>query len=174
MKNWYLLYTLFNREAVAVEAIAKKGLETFLPMTQQKKPDGVGKWKRVTSPLFPRYLFIQSEQEKLSEIKRLQGVAYVVSEGECALTVPEMVIEEIKARVIGGYVKLDDADPDCPFKPKQDLYINRGSLAGLTGVFKQWTPEKQKVGILLSFLGREQIVQFNLTDVSPAAMYSEF
>jgi transcription antitermination factor NusG len=169
IKNWYAIHTQFKGELIASQAIERKALETFLPLYQQKKPDGVGKWKSVTLPLFPRYLFINCEAEKLSEVKWLQGVAYVVSEGDHALSVPEIVIEEIRTRVADGFVQLDD----CPFKPDENVIINAGFAAGLTGVFKQWIPAKDKVGIMLSLLGRESIVHFDLNKVSPVANYSE-
>jgi transcription antitermination factor NusG len=168
-RNWYAVHTLFNRELIAQEAIERKNLETFLPLYQERKADGVGKWKRVTLPLFPRYLFVLAEPEKLSEVKRLQGIAYVVSEGDYALSVPEVVIEEIRSRVSAGFVEFDD----CPFEPDENVIINAGFAAGLTGVFKQWIPAKQKVGIMLSLLGREAIIQLDLNKVSPVANYSE-
>lgn len=169
-RNWYAVHTLFNRELIAQEAIERKAIECFLPLYQERKADGVGKWKRVTLPLFPRYLFVLAAPEKLSEVKRLQGVAYVVSEGDYALSVPELVIEEIRSRLSAGFVELDD----CPFKQDENVIINAGFAAGLTGVFKQWIPAKQKVGILLNLLGRGSIVQFDLNQVSPQAMYAEF
>jgi transcription antitermination factor NusG len=169
MKNWYAVHTLFNRESIASQAIEKKGLETFLPLVQERKPDGIGKYKRVISPLFPRYLFIYSETEDLSLIRKVQGVAYVVSEGDYALSVPEIVIEEIKARTDGGFVKLDD----CPFQPDEDVIINTGFAAGLCGVFKQWIPAKQKVTVLLNLLGREQLIKFDLNEVTPISAYAE-
>jgi transcription antitermination factor NusG len=169
-KNWYAIHTLFNREIIASESIALKGLTTFLPMVQERKPDGVGKWKRVTSPLFPRYLFILSEPENLSAIKKLQGVAYVVSDGDCALSVPEIVIEEIRARIVNGCVSLDDS----PFKADEGVVINSGFAAGFLGVFKQWIPAKQKVGILLNILGREQIIHLGLDQVSPLRMSPDY
>lgn len=170
MKYWYAIHTLFNREVIASQAIEKKGLEIFLPMVSERKPDGVGKWKRVTSPLFPRYLFVNSEPENLSVVKHLQGVVYVVREGEYALSVPELVIDEIKSRVSGGFVNLNES----PFKDDEDVMINSGFAAGFVGVFKQWMPAKQRVGILLNILGREQIIGFDLNEVSPLTMRSEF
>lgn len=173
-KNWYAIHTLFRREAVASEAIERNRIETFLPLVSQRKADGVGKWKRVESPLFPRYLFINCETEQLSAVKGLQGVVYVVNQGAMALSVPEYVIEEIRARIVNGFVKLDDGADDSPFKPDEVVMINTGFAAGFQGVFKQWIPSKQRVGILLNLLGREQLIMLDLNEVSPLSMSSEF
>jgi hypothetical protein len=41
-------------------------------------------------------------------------------------------------------------------------------------VFKQWIPAKQKVGILLNILGREQIIHLGLDQVSPLRMSPDY
>lgn len=171
--NWYAIHSLFNREIIAAQSIEKARIESFLPMVQERRADGVGKYKRVTLPLFPRYLFIYAEPESLPVVRRLQGVAYVVSDGDNAATVPEYAIEEIKSRIVNGYVKLDEKAIDCPFNVGDDVVINTGFAAGFSGVFKQWIPVKQRVGILLNIMGREQIVHLDLSDVSPMARYAE-
>lgn len=61
--DWYLLTTAARKERAVVEALARIGLATFVPMTEKpRRLGGRGGGTRVVVryPMFPRYVFVQA------------------------------------------------------------------------------------------------------------------
>ena len=56
--HWYVVRTKHQREALAADHLARRGVTTFLPRVSEPTRAGAG-----VVPLFPGYLFLQLQLE---------------------------------------------------------------------------------------------------------------
>ncbi|MEW6210159.1 MAG: transcription termination/antitermination NusG family protein [Acidobacteriota bacterium] len=178
MDNWYLLYTRASGEMEAARTLTslaerlKQNIEVFLPLVKERRSKGLYRFRTVEAPLFPRYLFARLDFEHVSavSIRSSRGVQSIVTFGDQPATVPCCMIEEIRSRIVDGYVKLEEAPPpDCPFMQGERVEIRTGAFSGLTGVFLSYVPSKQRAMILLDclLLGRNKPVPIPVSNLSP-------
>lgn len=73
MLNWYALYTKPRKEQKVAQQLEKLGFTIYLPLKVEIKQWSDRK-KKVVSPLFSSYLFIQIEESKRAEVFIIDGV----------------------------------------------------------------------------------------------------
>ena len=130
-------------------------MEVFLPRIRFKKSSARGPvW--VTEALFPNYLFVRFDWEKsVRLVRHASGVSTVVSFGSSVPTVPSEVIEELRRNV--GEKELRVLPEQ--FEPGEEVQLSGGAMHGLTAVITQVMPAKQRVKVLLNFLGQQVTVE---------------
>lgn len=60
-KLWYLVYTKPNAEKLAENNLVRQGYTVYLPMIRNRRRSR-GRFKAFIVSMFPRYLFIQLDQ----------------------------------------------------------------------------------------------------------------
>jgi transcriptional antiterminator RfaH len=120
----------------------------FLPIRRTRIPRrGQRIWE--TSPLFPRYLFAKFDlRERYFDVKYLPGVGGLVSAGAEPLTVPPLVVDEIKRRSVDGIVKPDED----PLKNGDYVRVIEGPFRDFEAIFERYLSSPERVAILLSTL----------------------
>jgi transcriptional antiterminator RfaH len=116
----------------------------------------------VTQPLFPGYLFARFNwRESLCKVYYAPGVQCVVHFGNGWPTVPEPVIEEIRALVGPNetYVLSEEVSPG------EEVQIIGDSFEGLSAVVTQVLPGRQRVALLLEFLGRQTTIEIGIHSI---------
>jgi transcription antitermination factor NusG len=128
-KSWYALYTKHQHERTVASNLRCKGFETFLPLYSSAR-----KWKdrfKVLSlPLFPCYVFLNTEIPHRSEILTTPGIHdFVTTAGQPAV-IPGAEIEDIR-QAVGSGARVEP----YPFVKCGDrVKVTCGPLTGLTGI----------------------------------------
>lgn len=166
MSTWYAVVCKPRCEARAELNLINQGYEVFLPrLATQIRRDG--KWVDSVEPLFPRYLFLATgnERQGLAPVRSTLGVSDLVRIGGQPATIPEEVIESLRERQ-------DPATGACAkrslFQPGAHVQFRAGPFAGLDGVFNVDAGE-DRVFVLLEFLGKINKVKVNRDWLVPAA-----
>ncbi len=89
--SWLLIYTKAHAEVWTDINLRNQGFETLVPRVVAR-----GGFR----PLFPRYVFVGSENGvRTQPVRSTLGVLYVVHNGERPAAVPIHVIDEIRSRM---------------------------------------------------------------------------
>ncbi|MCK9530526.1 MAG: transcription/translation regulatory transformer protein RfaH [Gammaproteobacteria bacterium] len=167
--RWFVVYTKPRSEALAYEHLQRQGFMAYLPRIRQ--PQHVrGAWRKVISPLFPRYLFVRLRPgvQDISPLRSTRGVTTLVRFGDRLAMMPPGMVEALRAC----------EDPKegmhmaerALFTTGEPVRIMRGAFAGLEGVFHAASGE-ERVVILLRILGRDASpVTLPMSHVEPVAM----
>lgn len=147
---WYCVRSQIKHEHIAAQHLRKlPDVDVFCPRVRFQRATRRGKvW--FTEAMFPNYLFARFELRNLRIIKAEPGVASVVHFGNYFATVADEIIADLRER-------LDDSDlkvfPDA-VKPGDEVVIADGTFMGITAVVQRLLPAKDRVRVLLEFLGR--------------------
>jgi transcriptional antiterminator RfaH len=161
--GWYCFKALPKKEHIAAGLLRREaGLEALCPRIAYMKKTRRGK-VRFVEPLFPGYVFINADlQEAYRRIRATSGIRDVVAFGSRLPRIPEAFIEELRARLDAENLR---AIPEPVVKPGQEVVI-------LEGPFKQWNAivsgeldARQRVALLLDFLGRQLEIRVPVSDV---------
>jgi transcriptional antiterminator RfaH len=161
---WFCLQSQQKQEHVAAAHLRQEGIEVFLPRIRFKRKTVRGPaW--VTEVLFPAYVFARFDwRESLRFVRHAAGVSRVVSFGLHMPTIPDDVIAELRAQV--GERELHVITED--FHEGEGVVLAGGAFHGLRAVVQKVFPARQRVQVLLDFLGRQTSVE-----VDNAAVVSE-
>lgn len=158
---WFCVRARPKHEHIAAARLREAGLEVFLPRLRFKKGSVRGPvW--VTEALFPNYLFARfSLHAALRLVRSAAGVSQVVHFGELIPSVPDEVVTELRARL--GAEELHVIPEN--FAPDERVQISGGVMHGLSAVVTQVMPAKERVKVLLEFLGQQTVVEVDLRAV---------
>ena len=159
--EWHCLRTQTKREHIAAALLDRlEFVEVFCPRISQIRKTRTGK-KRFTEALFPGYIFARFCFHTHSrQVVHSQGVTKLVQLGDRRV-IPERIVDDLKASLPEGIIE----SPDPSVEPGAEIQFVTGSLKGLNGKVLAQLPAKNRVQVLLEFLGREITV-----DVSPDAV----
>ena len=143
-KNW-LVATYKTNEVRRVESnLLNQKFDYFLPKITTKKINS----KPKVEVLFPGYIFVNTSFENYSALKYTMGIRNIIKFGDNISCISD---EEIEAMQMAEEVsKIDPVVSQIQIG--KDVMIAKGSLAG--SIVKVCSlPSKERVGVLLSFLG---------------------
>ncbi len=157
--HWYAVHTKPRAEEQARAALEHKGICVYLPRVKVAR---VNPRARPVVPLFPGYLFVNTDLEQVgqSAINRAPGVVSLVSFGSEPVLVPEPIIEHVKQRLIE--VQRRDELGLGPFRTGERVRITSGPLRDLDAVFDQPLSAKGRAPVLIEFLGRITAAEVDL------------
>ena len=156
-KKWFIAFYKSN-EAKRVESnLLNQKFDFYLPKITVKKINSNPK----VETLFPGYIFVNTSLENYSALRYTIGIKNIIKFGEY---IPSLSNEEIKS--IQTAEEESKTDPVVSkMQIGQEAHITKGSLKG--SIVKVCSlPSKERVGVLLSFLGskrRVNILQKDLT-----------
>jgi len=159
--EWHCLRTQTKREHIAASILGQReGVEVFCPRISQVKKTRTGK-KRFVEAMFPGYIFARfNYRTRFREIKHSQGVSRIVELGGRRV-IPSAVIEDLQASVPDGFIEA----PDPSIETGAEIEVITGSLQGLNGQVIATLPAKNRIQVLLEFLGREITVDVQPDDI---------
>ncbi|MBN4053834.1 transcription/translation regulatory transformer protein RfaH [Haliea sp. AH-315-K21] len=165
MQNWHLLLSKPREELRAEEQLRNQGFKVFHPLLKHYKLKQ-GKQKSIIESLFPRYLFIQLDDElnDWSTIRSTRGVAELVRFTDYPAVVPESVVNDLLKQVNEEGLIDQTQQETRLFKPGDRVEIREGSFKGWQGVVKEQDSD-MRVVLLLKMLGREQSLQIPLAEI---------
>jgi transcriptional antiterminator RfaH len=159
---WFCLRARPKHEHIAARHLRQlAGLEVFLPRIRFRRKTRQGVvW--VTEALFPNYLFARFDwQTSLRRVHHAPGVAGVIHFGNRWPTIPDGVVDELRRRFGREELHVLSGEPEAG----EPVRIAGGVFHGLQAVVAQVLPARQRVTVLLDFLGRQTTVELPLDQV---------
>lgn len=160
--SWYCVRALPKHEHIAAAAMRQiEGIEVFLPRLRFRRATRRGAvW--VTEALFPCYLFARFDASELvRRVRSVNGVRGFVQFGDLLATAPNSVIADLRQHT---------GDQELCVIPDEvtvgeEVKITGGAFHGLCAVVTQVIPSRQRVKVLLEFLGRSTEMEVAKSDV---------
>ncbi|KAB8028049.1 transcription termination/antitermination protein NusG [Fluviispira multicolorata] len=161
MKQWYVAHTQPLKEKYAKSHLLEQDFEVYLPCIKKIRRHA-RKVDEVLAPLFPRYLFVKFdiEKDRWSKINGTRGISSLITANYVPVQLSEQIIYELK--------KNENKDGILPisslelFSKGDKVKIVEGSFKDHNAIFESFT-DKDRVQLLLNFLGREMKVLLPVT-----------
>jgi transcriptional antiterminator RfaH len=153
-EHWYVAQLKAGREKVAIRGLNEQGFASYYPIMKSWR-DRQGRWIQAPEPIFPRYLFLQSEPdpERWRSINHTRGVVRLLgNERPCPL--PHGEVERLQDAERSG--KLHH-NRHRSIRTGDKVVFRVGAFVGLQGIC-QWT-RRERIGVLLKVLGGDSLVQ---------------
>jgi transcriptional antiterminator RfaH len=110
----------------------------------------------VTEALFPSYLFAQFDwHQSLRLVQAARGVAGVVHFGARWPVIEEAIVADLKAAMGADELHVIASTLD----PGDEVEIAEGAMRGLRAVVSRVMPSRERVAVLLEFLGRQTTIE---------------
>lgn len=154
--NWFCLSSQPKHEHIAAAHLKKiGGVEVFLPRVrfQQARRQGLA-W--ATEALFPGYLFARFDwHHALRQVQAARGIRTVVHFGSRWPVIDDATVEDLKRAVGADELHVIAA----PLQPGDAVEIAVGAMHGLRAVVSRVMPGRERVAVLLEFLGRQTMIE---------------
>jgi len=154
--NWFCLRSQPKHEHIAAAHLKKMAdVEVFLPRVRFQRATRQGlAW--ANEALFPNYLFARFDWENsLRQVQSARGVGGVVHFGERWPVVPEATIAELQAAFGAEELHVIKAD----LRPGDAVRMADGAMRGLLAVVSRVMPSRERVIVLMEFLGRQTTIE---------------
>jgi transcriptional antiterminator RfaH len=155
-QSWYCIYSQPKHEHIAAAGLRQiTGVEVYVPRLRFRRATRRGAvW--VTEALFPSYLFARFDAETLlRRVRSTFGVRTLVQFGNRLALAPDSAISELRRRTGSEEICTVDSTPAVG----DGVKICTGAFHGLTAVVTQVMPSRERVKVLLDFLGRATEVE---------------
>ena len=161
--SWYAVYTKSKHERKVNTHLVQEGITTFLP-EMERWSSRKDRRKKIWYPIFPGYLFINTELDVESRLKviKTKGVVRILGHRGIPTVIPEHQIESIQ-KAIDSRKNISS----FPYlKTGQSVRVMSGPLDGVEGIF---VSEKGKGKLIISvdILQRSVSVEIEEADVEP-------
>ena len=162
--SWFCLRTQQKREHIAaahVRQLGVEGVEVFSPLLRFEKMTRRGRvWFR--EALFPGYIFARFDMsEHLKQVTCAAGVAGIVRFGLYPTVVPDQAIDEIRLHIGDGEHEVKPPE----IKAGDEVVVTRGVFKGLKTIVTQILPARERVKVLLEFLGNTREIEILKSEV---------
>ena len=154
MKNWYLIKTKPQQEAIATQNLTNQDFNVFFPKAVINNK---------TTPLFPSYLFIQLDDkiQNWTPIRSTKGVSNFVRFGLSFAKVPNQIINLIKTQQQQTIEKMINI---CSHHKGDYLEIQTGAFKGQQAIFQNYN-SSDRVTVLLKLIGQQQAITLDQREV---------
>lgn len=154
--RWYCARTQPKNEHIAAGNIAVRlGLEVFNPRLRLERATRRGV-VRVIEPLFPCYIFVRCALSEYSnQIRYVTGVSSLVHFGLRVPAVPDDAVEELRQ----CFSSEEPMEVGHSLQPGMEVTVSEGAFLGSNGIVVRVFPARQRVQILLEFLGRTTLAE---------------
>ncbi len=160
--HWFCLKAQPKREHIAADHLRQlPEVEVFLPRIRFQKKTARGPvW--FTEALFPGYVFAKFDfKSQFRQVNYATAIRGIVHFGDHWPTVPESAIAELR-EVVGSENIHIVAEP---LAAGEEVEVAAGAFRGLKAVVSRVMPARDRVQVLLEFLGRQTSVEINAGDV---------
>jgi transcriptional antiterminator RfaH len=153
---WYCARTKPKHEHIASANLRKNlGLEVFLPRLRIERATQRGV-TRAVEPLFPCYIFVRCViEEKMTEIKHVNGISSLVHFGDRIPKIEDSIIEELQE----CFAAEDLLTVENRLLPGDEVSVADGAFAGMRAFVLRNMPARKRVQVLLDILGRPTPVE---------------
>lgn len=163
--DWFCLKSQPKHEHIAAAHLRRiPGLEVFSPRLRFQRNTVRGViW--FVEAMFPGYLFARFNlDQRFREVRSTTGVSSILKFGQFYAKLDPLVIDALRERTNAEQVVVIEST----LKPGDVVTIVEGSLRGLSAVVTQILSGRERVRILLDFLGRQIHAEVGKPAVLPA------
>lgn len=161
-KKWFCLRARPKREHMAAAGLRPlEDVEVFSPRIRFQRPTTRGKvWFQ--EALFPGYLFARFDPERrLRAVQYAHGVTGLVRFGDAYAEIPPEALRDLRAEV-----GQDETRTICQgLDVGDEARVLDGPFSGLEVVVTHPFPARERVRVLLEFLGRQMEVELSTSIV---------
>lgn len=162
---WYVVHTKPQQELLASSMLEDRcHLSVFLPEVKQKY-----RGKMRMRPFFPGYLFVEADLDvvEYTAINSTPGVIRLVAFEQRPLPLRPGIVERIRQEV--ERINDEGGLPPEHYQEGESVRLKEGPLGGLQAVFIKHLRPKDRVLVLLKFLGQENEVELDLSEIERAS-----
>jgi transcriptional antiterminator RfaH len=162
---WFCLRTHPKHEHIAAAALRRQfEIRCFSPRLRFRKATRRGAvW--FVEPMFPGYLFAEFVYSSLHRaVEHASGIHGIVHFGDYLATVDPTIVAALQEKA--GDEEIVTIDPEIT--TGQAVHIAEGPFRGLDAVVTRVLPAKQRIKVLLEFLGRSVETEVSMPKVLPA------
>lgn len=148
---WHCLHTHRKNEHLAATHLRRLlGLEVFAPRLRFRRNTRRGPiW--VMEAMFPGYIFSNFDAAEMHRaVRHSPGITTIVHFGDQLATVDDATIEMLRTQVTDDEVRT--VSPELTLGT--EVEIGEGAMRGFRGVLTAIMPARDRVKVLLDFLGR--------------------
>lgn len=186
---WHLVQCLGRSDSYALETFKRYEIETYYPkilelkivprrsMSRAQRMSGIEVRRPVSTPLFPRYIFMRADQRdpRVRTVFEVAGVGGLVCRNGAPLCVPDEAISHIKSRENGDGVVPGKESMRAVFKIGDEVRVTNGPFAsfpavverGLDVAIEEFDPET-RIKVAVSLFGRATPVELEIWQVAKA------
>jgi transcriptional antiterminator RfaH len=166
---WFCLRSQVKREHLAAACLRQyPEVEAFCPRVRFRKRTTRGPVWFVES-MFPGYLFARFDYTTFHRrVRQGRGIRGFVQFGGRFGLLPDDLIDQLKARVGENEI----AEINQTFVPGQNVQISQGPFQGLEALVTRSIAARDRVEILIEWMGRSVRAEANTADLVPVAFRS--
>jgi transcription antitermination factor NusG len=161
-KDWYAFRVRSRHEKLVSMSLRGKGYEEFLPLTRSKRK-WVDRSTIIEMPLFPGYIFCETQRSEIGRIRCTQGIVDVIRAGSSPLPAKRREIEGLR-EAMESELQLESWPYIDPSTTGQ-LLIMSGPLTGLSGMLVE-VRGKQRLILSVDMLCRSVLVEVPVSCVA--------
>jgi transcriptional antiterminator RfaH len=161
---WFCLRAQPKREHIAAACARQMPeVEVFCPRVRFRKPTSRGPvW--FVEPMFPGYLFARFDYMACNRRIRLRpGITGFVQFGDRLALLSDVLVSEIKDRT--GEKEIVEVDQNL--EPGQSVQVTQGPFQGLEALVTRVMTAKERVQILIEWMGRTLSAEASTADLVP-------
>ena len=158
---WYVLHTKSRFENVVFDGLRKKAIEAFLPKVTvpSRRKD---RRKMIRVPLFPGYVFVNSDLDPTHHLDILKTVGAVRLIGDHQG--PISVLDETVASLQIMTNTDQPISTGTAFQKGQRVMVVNGPFSGVVGIFERYQGQ-QRIVVHIEALGQFAAVEVDIDDV---------
>ena len=163
--GWYCLKTRPKHEHIATAHLRQMpGVEVFCPRLRFKRPTVRGaRWFQ--EAMFPGYLFARFNFiERHKEVGYAMGVSSILRFGERFASISEEAVLSLRSYTDEAHVAVIEPE----IREGDSVTVVLGAMTGMQGVVTNFLSGRERVRVLLEFLGREMHAEVDKAAVLPA------
>lgn len=163
---WYVVWSEARAEKKVAERLQAAGFDVWLPTFTERRRWS-DRWKQVTLPLFPGYVFASTRGAGFVPLLRTPGVRTLVKEGLQPATLSSAYVSQLQAVVGDPALAVERVDPGHDFAPGAEVVVQEGPLTGLRGSVVELRGARRLL-VWLSSVGRGLLCTLGTASVRPA------
>lgn len=157
-KRWYALYTRPQHEKKICTYLSQQGIHSFLPMTTEIRQWSDRK-KKIERPLFPSYVFVHLQPNKLWIVGDIPGGIRFIGIGKQASPIPDEVIFSLQK------IQFEEIQiQDLKLCRGERVRITSGKFIGVEGEFI-YQGSKNMLGIAIDIMDRVVMIELESSQV---------
>ena len=164
--SWFCLRAQPKREHIAAACLRQiPEVEVFCPRVRFRKSTNRGPVWFIES-MFPGYLFARFDYPAFHrDVRQRPGVSGFVQFGERLALLPDALISEIRTRT--GTDEIVQISREL--EPGEEVEITQGPFQGLKALVTRLICARERVEILIEWMGRTLHAEAGVTDLEPIA-----
>jgi transcription termination/antitermination protein NusG len=165
--SWYVVWSEARAEKRVAERLQVRGFDVWLPTVTERRRWS-DRWKNVTLPLFPGYLFACTRGEGYVPILRVPGVLTLVKDGLRPVLLTPAYLEQLQALVLNPKVEVQALPESHHYAPGDEVLVREGPLTGWRGVVMELRG-RRKLAVWVASVGRGLLCELGAASVTRVA-----